>query len=137
MDVYQAFLWTSKKPLTLSVDKHYFTKWLNLASLVIFTMYSNSFSHIKLSGHLSNRIQILKGTEQGHPLSPDLFKILISDLSPLLEINDCPKLSHMPISHLLWADDLIMLSLTPESSQQQINKLKQFCNDWGYRNKRN
>ena len=94
-------------------------------------MYSNSFSHIKLSGHLSNRIQILKGTEQGHPLSPDLFKIFISDLSPLLEINDCPKLSHMPISHLLWADDLIMLSLTPESSQQQINKLEQFCNDWG------
>ena len=52
-------------------------------------MYSNSFAYIKLSGHLSKQLNISKGTEQGHPLSPDLFKIFLFDLSKLLDVNDC------------------------------------------------
>ena len=36
-------------------------------------LYSNSDAYIKLSGHISNRFKVLKGTEQGHPLSPDYF----------------------------------------------------------------
>ncbi len=81
---------------------------------VLKTMYTNSFAYIKLSGHVSKRINISKGTEQGHPLSPDLFKIFISDLSPLLDRVSSTELSNIPISHLLWADDLIMLSLKPK-----------------------
>ena len=98
---------------------------------VLKNMYTNSFAFIKLSGHLSKKIDIRKGTEQGHPLSPDLFKIFINDLSPLLEHNNCPELSNKLISHLLWADDLIMLSLSPENCQLQINALGKFCNEWG------
>ena len=98
---------------------------------ILRNMYSNSNAYIKLSGHVSNRFRISKGTEQGHPLSPDLFKIFLSDLSGLLEIKDCPSLSGIPISHLLWADDLILLALTPEAAQKQINILEKFCNDWG------
>ena len=94
-------------------------------------MYSNSTAYIKLSGHLSNKFKILKGTEQGHPLSPELFKIFLSDLSPLLEIKECPLLSNKSISHLLWADDLIMLSLSPEACQYQLDQLAKFCNEWG------
>ena len=41
---------------------------------VLRNMYSNSNAYIKLSGHISNKFKIKKGTEQGHPLSPDLFK---------------------------------------------------------------
>ena len=98
---------------------------------VLRNMYSNSNAYIKLSGHISNKFKIKKGTEQGHPLSPDLFKIFLSDLSKLLEIKDCPSLSNIPISHLLWADDLILLALTPEAAQKQLNVLANFCNEWG------
>ena len=98
---------------------------------VLKNMYTNSFAYVKLSGHLSRRISIQKGTEQGHPLSPDLFKIFVSDLSPLLESIFCPELSNTLISHLLWADDLIMLSLNPKSCQQHLNILGKYCNDWG------
>ncbi|MCP4460132.1 MAG: hypothetical protein GY816_19225, partial [Cytophagales bacterium] len=64
--------------------------------------------------------------------SPDLFKIFVSDLSPLLERISCPpELSNTPISHLLWADDLIMLSLNPKACQQHINIIGKYCNDWG------
>ena len=98
---------------------------------VLKNMYSNSYAYIKLAGHLSHKFQTLKGTEQGHPLSPDLFKIFLYDLSQLLEIDDCPELSNKPISHLLWADDLIMLSLSPSSSHYQLEKLEKFCHEWG------
>ena len=98
---------------------------------VLRNMYSNSYAYIKLSGYLSNRFQTKKGTEQGHPLSPDLFKIFLSDLSPLLEIRNCPILSNVHVSHLLWADDLILLSLDQKSLQFQLDKLSQFCQKWG------
>ena len=35
------------------------------------------------------------------------------------------------MSHLLWADDLILLALTPEAVQKQLNILTNFCNEWG------
>ena len=91
---------------------------------VLRDMYSNSV-------HVSKRFKISKGTEQGHPLSPDLFKIFLSDLSKLLEFSNCPELSKTQISHLLWADNLIMLSLSPETCQAQLDILGNICEDWG------
>ena len=35
------------------------------------------------------------------------------------------------ISHLLWADDLILLSLDELTTQRQLNALNDFCNKWG------
>ena len=94
-------------------------------------MYSNSTAQIKLSGYVSKTILTRKGTEQGHPLSPDLFKIFLSDLSPLLEHSNCPELMDRVISHLLWADDLIILALDRITLQKQLNALHSFCTQWG------
>ena len=98
---------------------------------VLRDMYANSYGYIKLSGHLSKRFDIKKGTEQGHPLSPDLFKHFLSDLSPLLEFANCPILADLLISHLLWADDLILISLDKQTAQNQLNRLNAFCEKWG------
>ena len=96
-------------------------------------MYDNSTAQIKLEGHVSNKFKICKGTEQGHPLSPDLFKIYINELSPKFDVNKhgCPSLIDQIISHLLWADDLILLALDPSTLQSQLNILHEFCLEWG------
>ena len=94
-------------------------------------MYQNSTGQIKLSGFLSEKFHVNKGTEQGHPLSPDLFKLYIRDLSPQLDQENCPKLLNQLVSHLLWADDLILLALDPETLQKQLNSLNDFCLEWG------
>ena len=135
-NLFMLFLLTSKKRLILCVGKLYFYKLAKIGITgkfynVLRNMYAYSYAYIKLSGHLSNKFNILKGTEQGHPLSPDLFKIFLGDLSPLLEFSDCPYLSNLRISHLLWADELIMLSLNKNTAQRQINKLSNFCKEWG------
>ena len=94
-------------------------------------MYTNSTGQIKLSGHVSNKIPIKKGTEQGHPLSPDLFKLYIKDLSPNLDFKNCPQLLDQIVSHLLWADDRILLALDPITLQKQLDILNKFCISWG------
>ena len=47
-------------------------------------MYKNSSARVKLLNKLSEKIDILCGTEQGHPMSPELFKCFVNDLSEQL-----------------------------------------------------
>ena len=81
---------------------------------VLENMYNNSHAKIKIGSKLSDALDILAGTEQGHPMSPELFKIFLYDLSDDLdEHHNCPELYDMIITHLLWADDIVLLSLDP------------------------
>ena len=53
-------------------------------------------------------------------MSPELFKCYIHQLSE--ELNNIPgvkvpELNSMQVTHLLWADDLVLLALDPESLQ--------------------
>ena len=70
-------------------------------------------------------------------MSPELFKLFIHDLSLKLdELEDAlvPDLNGFPISHLLWADDLILLALDAESLQQQLDILHEFASFWDLSN---
>ena len=44
---------------------------------IIKDMYSKSEGHIKMNGKISEAFKILKGTEQGHPLSPNFSKFTL------------------------------------------------------------
>ena len=99
-------------------------------------MYSHSTAKIKMLGKLSKAIDVQVGTEQGHPMSPELFKIFLLDLS--YELNHAigntiqtPELNNTSLSHLLWADDLVLLALDRTSLQHLINVVHRFCTRWG------
>ena len=98
------------------------------------SMYSNSTTRIKLIKKISAAIDIQIGTEQGHPMSPELFKIFISDLSNELDKNNSatnvPDLDGTRVSHLLWADDLVLLAKDPKSLQSLIEILGDYINKW-------
>jgi hypothetical protein len=96
-------------------------------------MYANSKSQIKLINKLSDAIDVELGTEQGHPLSPELFKIFVHDLSEQLNNIDginSPSLNGVQISHLLWADDLVLMALDPKSLQMMLDVLHQYVEKW-------
>ena len=89
-------------------------------------MYSWSTAKIKLLYKLSEKIEILCGTEQGHPMFPELFKCFIHHLS--VELNNIsglstPTLNSVQATHLLWADDLVLLGLDPRSLQAMLDTL--------------
>ncbi len=97
------------------------------------SMYNNSKTRIKLVQKLSDTIDVTIGTEQGHPMSPELFKLYIYELSIRLDaLSDIgvPLLNGFPVSHLLWADDLILLALDVISLQKQLNCLNEFVISW-------
>ena len=99
---------------------------------VLNDMYNNSTAKIKINGLLSDTFNIENGTEQGHPMSPELFKLFIKDLTSFLNTNIThPDLAGTIISHLLWADDLVLLALSEASLQANIDKLAQYCEKWG------
>jgi len=61
-----------------------------------------------------------------------LFNIYINELADLLKQSDSPglQLLHMEVKYLLYADDLIILSKTPEGLQNNLNILTKYCHDW-------
>jgi exonuclease III len=96
-------------------------------------MYRRSTTRIKLIKKISEAIDIRVGTEQGHPLSPELFKIFIHDLSAELNTvsNDsCPYLMDTMINHLLWADDLVLMALNKENLQDLLDILGRYVDTW-------
>jgi len=96
-------------------------------------MYRNSSTRIKLIQTLSKAIDVTIGTEQGHPMSPELFKIYIRDLTIMLEDLTgvvSPEINGVKITHLMWADDLILLALDDVSLQKLLDCLDKFSTDW-------
>ena len=86
-------------------------------------MYNHSSTRIKLIRKLSAAIDVTVGTEQGHPMSPELFKLFIHDLSRKIEEIDelnSPLLNGFKVSYLLWADDLVLLALDEASLQKLL-----------------
>ena len=96
-------------------------------------MYSSSTGSIKLNGKLSRPFKILKGTEQGHPLSPELFKVYFKELSDILNgiPTNCPSLSGITITHLAWADDVVIFALDRKSLDKQLQTIDEYCRKWG------
>ena len=67
-------------------------------------MYTHSSAKIKLLNKLSEKIDVLCGTEQEHPMSPELFKCFVHQLSEdLNSLKDVavPILNEDEITHLL------------------------------------
>ena len=97
-------------------------------------MYSSSNARIKLLGRMSRKIDIFVGTEQGHPLYPELFNIYIHDLSVSfnnIKVTVVPLLNNKRVPHLHWADNLVLLALNKETLQKQLDVLFNYCVEWG------
>jgi hypothetical protein len=63
-------------------------------------------------------------------MSPELFKVYIHDLSVKLNSLaglNVPLLNNTPITHLFWADDLVLIAKDRSSLQKMLDELKDYC----------
>ena len=68
------------------------------------------------------------GVNQGGVASGLLFfRKYMADLNAFLNTEFGVCIGEMIIAHILWADDLILMSDTPEGLQHQVNGLFKFC----------
>ena len=94
-------------------------------------MYSSVKYCIKMTNGYTDPIKSFKGLKQGCVLSPTLFNIFIDDVESIFTENCDPvRLSDKDLNHLLYADDLILISKSPEGLQNCLNHLDEYCQLW-------
>ena len=90
-------------------------------------LYSKTSFRVKHNGEFSESIKENTGVNQGGNASPYLFKKYLSDLKTYLDDYTGVILNEELLIHLLWADDLILLSTNVADSQKQLDGLSKFC----------
>jgi len=88
---------------------------------LIENMYSDGEASIKIYGCLSKTFSCDTGVRQGDVLSPNLFNVFINDLPKCFDTNQfAPVIGMKPINCLMYADDLVIMSLSLDDLQMQV-----------------
>ena len=98
---------------------------------IIKKMYQNTKSMVKCGNKYSQEFDSFTGLKQGDNISPMLFNLYINDLPDIFD-NTCdpPKLGIRDVNCLCYADDLVIISESPQGLQQSLNKLQLYCKKW-------
>jgi hypothetical protein len=98
---------------------------------IIQDMYRNDSVCLKVDQQRTDFFPCNTGVKQGDVLSPNLFNLFLNDLpSHLSDDSAAPMLGDTVIDSLLYADDLVILSLSPSGLQSSLNKLHSYCQTW-------
>ena len=93
-------------------------------------MYIKSKCRVKWKNMMGESFDSLYGVLQGGMLSPKLFTEFLTDLKDFLEEECGLSLDNDILMYILYADDLILCSETPEGLQKLLDGLLKFCSKW-------
>ena len=94
---------------------------------ILSNMYSKLGAFIKINNLIFGWVKDQCGTNQGGPLSPNMFRYMLNNLKHFLNMGEGITLDDELIAHILWADDLVMLSDSAQGLQKQLDGLFNFC----------
>ena len=100
---------------------------------IIKDMYSNTLYSCKFGDSYTDPFLATLGVKQGDSLSPTLFNLFVDDIDSAFteNINTKPvNLGKHIFNHLLYADDLVILSESPTGLQNCLNSLGNYCKRW-------
>ena len=93
----------------------------------ILAMYTKTNYCIKLKNGYTRPINSNLGLKQGCPLSPMLFNLYIDDMDNIFDDTCDPiDFQNEKLNHFLYADDLVILSLSQKGLQKGIDKVSEF-----------
>ena len=92
----------------------------------IMSIYKNVSASVFVNGNHSDKLFSLTGLKQGCLLSPNLFSIFMTEISKALNSHGIKgiKFEFNTIFHLLFADDIILVSDSIKGLQNQLNILE-------------
>ena len=101
---------------------------------IVRSIYADVKSCVRNMNTLSDFFSSDVGWMQGEVISPFLFSLFINDLEVHLQQNPnaCITLDQLSIYLLLFADDAVIFSETPEGLQSSIDSLESYCNKKSY-----
>jgi len=97
---------------------------------IIRSLFSRSSARVRWQGELGTKIDSTFGVLQGGIISPKLFNLYLSDLNEYLDQGSGVTLNGQNFTHLLYADDLILLSESPQGMRTLLGNLDDYCMKW-------
>ena len=84
--------------------------------------------YVKWGSTMSSKFQVTNGVRQGGVLSPLLFDVYVNELSELLNKSGIGgNLGGTIIYHMLYADDICIVSLSSSGLQHLLNICSDYC----------
>ena len=90
-------------------------------------MYLNTVSAAKINNSITPTFKSEFGVKQSDNLSPILFNVYLNDLKFPDDSCDPIKVSSVSLSHLLWADDLLIMSESSVGLQKCLDVFHNYC----------
>ena len=90
-------------------------------------LYSKTSYRVKNAGWISFLIKNVLGVNQGGVASGLLFRKYLSDLNEYLNSKFGICVGEVIIMHILWADDLILITDEENGMQRHLDGLLEFC----------
>ena len=98
---------------------------------IIINQYDNVEYVVVTDDGKSRAFKTTQGIKQGDNMYPKLFNLFIMDILYIFNaLYDPPYLQGAPVYILMFADDLLLLSLSQTGLQEAMNKLHKYCTEW-------
>ena len=97
---------------------------------IIRSMFSKSQAKVRWQGELGTSIESTHGVLQGGIVSPKLFNLYLSDMGEYLDQTCGVSVHGTTFTHLLYADDLVLVSETENGMQTLLNDMETYCRKW-------
>ena len=97
---------------------------------IVMRMFSKSNARVRWEGQLGQKIESTHGVLQGGIVSPKLFNFFLADLVEYLDQNQGVSIDGNIYTHLVYADDLVLLSSSSAGMQILLNNLEIYCRKW-------
>ena len=97
---------------------------------IIMSMYDKARARVCHSGIMGDSFDSKCGVLQGGILSPKLFNEYLSDLPNFLDHRNGITINTLNLTHIAYADDIVLLASSAEQLQQSVNSLQEFCSKW-------
>ena len=90
---------------------------------ILENIYFNATARIHIDGMESEPFPIKRGVRQGDPISPKLFTAAIEDIFRKAELTDGIDMDGETLTDQRFADDVALLTKTPQQMESQMNTL--------------
>ena len=130
VDFQKAFDWVDRDLLMYKLSHFY-----NIGGTfykTIRTLYTRTFSSVKIANQYTDWFKITSGVRQGDALSPTLFSMYLNDLATGIKDLQCGIHFNdaFMCSILLYADDIVLIADSEEKLQKQLDFLNKWCKKW-------
>ena len=97
---------------------------------IIQKWYASQLFFVRWGDSISGHFTVTNGVRQGVILSPYLFNVFTDELSRrLMQMNIGCTINGVNTSHLLYADDTVILAPSPSALQKLIDECEIFANE--------